>query len=1049
MARETKNFEEKLLEISDAETLKNAKQLLKNNQICCVYRDNENRIGASFSGRNVIYNTKVRTGDNAVAECDCRKNNDNGKLCEHAVAAIMYTSRFNTKSKVIADQEGRYRGMMMQSYGDFLQAGTAVQAEKRSYLRINVNSEFPHVPSKWEHSVLSVRLYNSSGREYLGSQSNLRQLYFEKMLAVSLRIESFSLQEQQIIRFLAINGEPNGSTVHLDAEQTAEFFHCLIGFENFSRDGRKLIIHGQYAYPVMLKLEQGNKKILTPGIRIGDALLDMSSANVITGRAGCWVGRQGEYYFVPAVVDVAFLRNFFRTGRQEFMGKLPDTFLDKGKFAFPVVSVKSVELEYLSHKILLGGEFDSHSMKFSLAVQYIYKGMLFAPDSGRLAIINNNFCRRDEEGEKNFENELNMFGFEHENGIYSLNDIQSIGTFLDVVLPVWIKKYPDIILDGKLAGLADGTTGIPECSMECSFAGEKNGKITLKYRLHADDMPVSLKTLRKNAVENRIYSCALDGTPVKCSEKFNRFFAVLSNIAENIDETECCFDIPFFSIPYFVKLGKDLHGVVPIELHNANPSEMKNDISAPIQEAACDFPFEGELRPYQQQGVDFLYTMNSHNFNVILADEMGLGKTVQVLATLSKMQKKNMPPSLVVCPASLLFNWEREAKKFVPSMNVIQLAGANRADEWKDIAKYDLVIISYAVCNRDIDLIRKTQFNFVILDEAQHIKNPGTANAQTCKSLRAAHKLVLTGTPLENSPEDLWSIFDFLHHGMLGNFASFKRYYANIAEEPFLQQDLAARVSSFIKRRTKSEVAKELPPKQEHMYFCEMHPEQRDLYEKVRLNGFNMLKNYRKGSAVNTEIFTTLLRLRQICCHPNLLPDFDKNDEIPSAKMELLHELLHEHIDSGHKVLLFSQFTSILAVIEKYLKEQNITYEYLDGTTRNRQQRVDRFNNDETVKVFLLSLKAGGTGLNLTSADTVIIYDPWWNPAVELQAADRTHRIGQTRPVNSMKLLVRDSIEEKILRLQEKKQDIFDNVIDNPNISSEKLSVEDLKFLLA
>ena len=201
----------------------------------------------------------------------------------------------------------------MQSYGDFLQAGTAVQAEKRSYLRINVNSEFPHVPSKWEHSVLSVKLYNSSGREYLGSQSNLRQLYFEKMLAVSLRIESFSLQEQQIIRFLAINGEPNGSTVHLDAEQTAEFFHCLIGFENFSRDGRKLIIHGQYAYPVMLKLEQGNKKILTPGIRIGDALLDMSSANVITGRAGCWVGRQGEYYFVPAVVDVAFLRNFFRT----------------------------------------------------------------------------------------------------------------------------------------------------------------------------------------------------------------------------------------------------------------------------------------------------------------------------------------------------------------------------------------------------------------------------------------------------------------------------------------------------------------------------------------------------------------------------------------------------------------------------------------------------------------------------------------------------------------------------------------------------------------
>ena len=198
-----------------------------------------------------------------------------------------------------------------------------------------------------------------------------------------------------------------------------------------------------------------------------------------------------------------------------------------------------------------------------------------------------------------------------------------------------------------------------------------------------------------------------------------------------------------------------------------------------------------------------------------------------------------------------------------------------------------------------------------------------------------------------------------------------------------------------------------------------------------------------------TEIFTTLLRLRQICCHPQLLPDFDGGEEFPSAKMELMHELLQENIDSGHKVLLFSQFTSILAVIEKYLQENNISYEYLDGTTRNRQQRVDHFNNDDSVKVFLLSLKAGGTGLNLTSADTVIIYDPWWNPAVELQAADRTHRIGQTRQVNSIKLLVKDSIEEKILHLQEKKQNIFDNVIENPTFNNEKLSVEDLKYLLA
>jgi SNF2 family DNA or RNA helicase len=257
------------------------------------------------------------------------------------------------------------------------------------------------------------------------------------------------------------------------------------------------------------------------------------------------------------------------------------------------------------------------------------------------------------------------------------------------------------------------------------------------------------------------------------------------------------------------------------------------------------------------------------------------------------------------------------------------------------------------------------------------------------------------------------------------------------------------RVAPFIKRRTKSEVAKELPPKQEITLYCEMGDAQRELYENIRKHGNAMLAKMSKEKNPNmkTEIFTTLLRLRQICCHPQLVPGQEDN-ECGSAKLELMKELLQENIDCGHKVLLFSQFTSVLAVIEKYLIENSIKYEYLDGTTRNRQSHVDNFNNDDTIKVFLLSLKAGGTGLNLTSADTVIIYDPWWNPAIEMQATDRTHRIGQTKMVNSMKLLVKDSIEEKIFQLQEKKQQIFDSIIDNPNAIKEKFSIEELKFLL-
>ena len=271
-----------------------------------------------------------------------------------------------------------------------------------------------------------------------------------------------------------------------------------------------------------------------------------------------------------------------------------------------------------------------------------------------------------------------------------------------------------------------------------------------------------------------------------------------------------------------------------------------------------------------------------------------------------------------------------------------------------------------------------------------------------------------------------------------------------------LCNDGAARTAAFIKRRVKNVVAPELPPREDVNIFCSMEPEQRKLYDQVLTEGRETLAQMEKQSASqphgNMQILTTLLRLRQICCHPSLLESVIGNDEVqqvPSAKFELMQELLLEHIDSGHKVLLFSQFTSLLKIIRQHLEENNIKYCYLDGGTRNRQEVVDEFTNSPDIPVFLLSLKAGGTGLNLTSADTVMIYDPWWNPATELQAADRTHRIGQTRPVRSLKLLVKDSVEEKILALQERKKEIFDQVVDNPALAMEKFSLEDLKYLLS
>jgi SNF2 family DNA or RNA helicase len=407
-------------------------------------------------------------------------------------------------------------------------------------------------------------------------------------------------------------------------------------------------------------------------------------------------------------------------------------------------------------------------------------------------------------------------------------------------------------------------------------------------------------------------------------------------------------------------------------------------------------------------------------------------------------------PALVICPASLVENWKREAERFIGGIRVAALSGAGRQEIWNNYNNYNIIIISYASARRDIEFIDNIKFSYLILDEAQHIKNPNTANAKTCKTIKADHRLVLTGTPLENSPDDLWSIFDYLHPGLLGSYNNFKKYYCGISQSKTLMNDLSARVAPFIKRRVKSMVCDELPPKQEQILYCEMDAQQRILYNAILEQGrIQCNETLCRGSRTEIfEIFTILLRLRQVCCDPNLLPNNNKV-VYPSAKMELLQELVMQNLDSGHKMLIFSQFTSMLSIIRAWLESEQINFEYLDGATKNRMQHVDNFNNDEQIPVFLLSLKAGGVGLNLTAADTVIIYDPWWNPAVELQATDRTHRIGQTKTVNSIKLVVKDSIEEKILAMQSHKQEIFDNIIENPAAIGEKISLEELRLLFS
>jgi superfamily II DNA or RNA helicase len=461
------------------------------------------------------------------------------------------------------------------------------------------------------------------------------------------------------------------------------------------------------------------------------------------------------------------------------------------------------------------------------------------------------------------------------------------------------------------------------------------------------------------------------------------------------------------------------------------------------------------LRPYQKQGVGWLRFLRVHGFGGILADDMGLGKTAQVLALLRSVKQSGVgraSPSLVVCPSSLVFNWEAEAKKFTPELRVLALHGPERHALFAEIASTDLVITSYALLRRDAEHYRGLEFDTVALDEAQHIKNRQTQNAQAVKAVRANHKLVLTGTPVENSVLDLWSLFDFLMPGYLGAADDFReRYEIPIMRErnAETQARLARRLRPFVLRRLKREVAADLPEKIEQVSFCELNAEQRAVYQQVLEAGRReVLDSVDKQGVAGSRmvVLTALLRLRQICCDLRLLKTVGATDV--SGKVELFNELLEEILDGGHRTLVFSQFTSMLSLLREELTSQKIGYCYLDGSTTDRARVVDQFQRDSALPVFLISLKAGGVGLNLTGADTVIHFDPWWNPAVEAQATDRAHRIGQKKVVTSYKLITRGTVEEKILSLQTRKRALTQGLLGGEESLAEALNWEDLRELL-
>ena len=472
--------------------------------------------------------------------------------------------------------------------------------------------------------------------------------------------------------------------------------------------------------------------------------------------------------------------------------------------------------------------------------------------------------------------------------------------------------------------------------------------------------------------------------------------------------------------------------------------------------------FCGELRPYQKAGFDWLHFLRQAGFGGCLADDMGTGKTIQTLSFLLSLKEENeqlnrrrrkkepAPVHLLVVPRSLVVNWIREAERFTPDLRILDFAHGLRTSDLLEFNKHDIVITTYGILIREIDRLRDYEFDTAILDEAQAIKNPASESARAARAINCRHRLTLTGTPVENNTFELWSQFAFLNPGLLGSADYFREHFIGPIErqndEP-TARTLKRLIHPFILRRTKDQVVSDLPPRSEKILWGEMEPDQRQVYDETRNHYRDLLAKLIEEKGIRQarfRILEGLLRLRQICNHPKLVSSGYRGG---SAKMDALLETLETARAEGHKILVFSQFVKMLKLIETELVRRQTPFAYLDGSTTNRQERVDQFQQDDGVGIFLISLKAGGVGLNLTAADYVVHVDPWWNPAVEMQASDRAHRIGQDKPVFIYKLMIKDSVEEKILQLQEKKRSLVTQLISTEAGFFKSLNSEDIELL--
>ena len=1065
----TSELEQKLTQVAGKTAYKKGIAAYRNGAVLDINlngKSAEARV-ANAGGRfeRVVFKWKK---DSLQAKCSCSWRIT--PFCQHIVAAFLKleTKRPEIMQALIPEtaqteitppgqsrprqdfqNSQQYSGLKTHSLREIIK-----QASAPGRVELHVNGPPPHLESRWSRMELRLDLV-FNGRKYSGS--NIKRLVETGSASGGMTLESFTLQEQQLMRLVLTQADVVGTRFVMTSHAVSDLFHCLTGFHELYTESGRINIHREHAELVMITGTKNSHYGISPRFQLRDhGLLPREGLKSVVGRGGAWVGLGTDYWWLPGVTDASWIRCFLRGETTEITADDLSN-LNRGceRHRLPARVVPDNEVAELRavsgdcHPVLT---LDWNKKGIAGRLEFEYGGKRVPFDGPEILWERKRFVARDTSAEAEAVETLKAMGFDkygNRRDTFILKEPDRLWEFLSHAADDLGRKWK-IYYSSRFSRNRAATGAI---KMNARTADEGNGWFELAYDFQTPDGKLlNIDDVLDALQKDEKYVQLESGAIAELSEKLKRSVESMLGRASARQDNHLRFEQ---ATAVAVESALDDFTVA----NTGAWQKLCARLRQPVTHESLNLPaeFESRLRDYQKDGIAWLALLENCGFNGILADEMGLGKTIQALGALLRRHLNGTAEktTLVVCPTSLVENWASEARRFAPQLKTKTVTGPNRHSAFGNLAELDLCITSYALLRRDIEWYRQFEFDYVILDEAQHIKNPETVNARTCKTLQAEHRLILTGTPVENARHEIWSLFDFLLPGLLGSRQQFKKEYEKSGTNDILiNADLASQIRPFILRRTKCEVARQLPPKIEQVVYCELGNRQRQLYEEIKQTGKMILRQANEDDWNHTrvEMLALLMRMRQACWHPDLLPpEFQPQDgeSIASAKMELLQEIVLEAIDSNRRMLLFSQFTGVLKQIAPWLKTQKIPYEYLDGSTRSRQERVDRFNRDSKIPVFLISLKAGGTGLNLTGADTVIHYDQWWNPMVEDQATDRTHRIGQESSVTVMKLVARNTVEEKIVDLQAEKRELFNQLLSNAPTAPNQLTPEDFEFLLA